>query len=211
MILSFAHRFLFVAIPKTASQAVRLALRPHLAPGDWEQHMLLGQKTIPVPQIAALGHGHVSAAQIRPFIRPERWPHLHKFAFVRDPVDRFLSYSWFIHRQSDLMQRDPLGTMKAMLSTPEWRAKIMLRPQHEFICDAGGEVMVDFVGRYETLQADFASIGARLKLPIGLLESVNAGPRPVGEIPLDAELTAMLSEVYAADFRLFDYPVAGAA
>lgn len=206
MILSFAHRFLFVAIPKTASQAVRLALRPHLAPGDWEQHMLFGRKTIPVPQIAALGHGHVSAAQIRPFIRPDGWPQLHKFAFVRDPVDRFLSYSWFIHRQSDLMQRDPLGTMKAMLASPEWRAKIMLRPQHEFICDAGGGVMVDFIGRFETLQEDFADVCARLKLPATVLESVNIGPRPVGAVPPDTELIAMLHEVYAADFRLFDYP-----
>lgn len=211
MILSFARRFLFIAVPKTASQSVRLALRPHLAPKDWEQHRLFGGRTVPIPQIAALGNGHVSAAQIRPFIKPEGWPLLHKFAFVRDPVDRFLSYSWFIHRESDVMQRDPLGTMKAMLASPEWRAKIMLRPQHEFVCDGEGRLLVDSLGRFETLQADFDRLCARLHLPATPLESINAGPRPAERTPPDAELLAMVHQVYAADFRLFGYPMANAA
>ena len=53
MIISHKHRFIFVAVPKTATHAVRKALRPHLG-RDW--YLLAG---IPTPltkaRVADLG------------------------------------------------------------------------------------------------------------------------------------------------------------
>jgi hypothetical protein len=40
-----------------------------------------------------------------------------------------------------------------------------LVPQHEFIYDGGGRLLADFVGRYESLQADFDVVCERLGIP----------------------------------------------
>ena len=66
MIISHARKFLFVAIPKTATQAIRRALRPHLHQHDWEQCHLFEPKAFPLEPIAQLRHGHISCAQIKP-------------------------------------------------------------------------------------------------------------------------------------------------
>ena len=48
MIVSFLHRFIFVAVPKTGTDSVRQALRPHLGPEDMEQARLLVEKQFPM-------------------------------------------------------------------------------------------------------------------------------------------------------------------
>jgi hypothetical protein len=60
MIFSSSKKFIFFAVPKTGTHAVREVLRPLLGREDWEQQMLTGQMLSPVPEIAAIGHGHVS-------------------------------------------------------------------------------------------------------------------------------------------------------
>ena len=54
MIISFKHKFVFVAVPKTGTHAVRQALRAHLALEDIEQVGLFVQKKLPIPDLAAL-------------------------------------------------------------------------------------------------------------------------------------------------------------
>ena len=92
MIISALHRFIFVAIPKTGTHSVREALRAHMGPDDLEQVRLFTEKRFPIPQLARLGHGHISLQQVRPFMAPEDFSGFFKFAFVRNPFDRFVSF-----------------------------------------------------------------------------------------------------------------------
>ena len=68
MIISFAHEFVFTAVPKTGTHAVRQALREHLGPQDIEQVGLFVQKEFPIPELAELKHGHISLQQLRPHL-----------------------------------------------------------------------------------------------------------------------------------------------
>jgi hypothetical protein len=54
VIISHRHKFIFFAVPKTATHATREALRQHLGPDDWEQQVLFGKQALPMPEIAAL-------------------------------------------------------------------------------------------------------------------------------------------------------------
>ena len=112
MIISGLHKFIFVAIPKTGTHAVRQALRVHLGPQDQEQVGLFVQRKFSIPALAQIGHGHISLEQLRPHLKPEAWNSFFKFAFVRNPFDRFVSYCAFVTREGDAFQRDPKAGAK---------------------------------------------------------------------------------------------------
>ena len=64
MIFSSSKKFIFFAVPKTGTHAVREVLRPLLNDADWEQQMLTGRMLSPVPELANIGHGHISYQQL---------------------------------------------------------------------------------------------------------------------------------------------------
>ena len=65
MIISFEHEFVFAAVPKTGTHAVRQALRAHLGPNDIEQVGLFVQKKFPIPQLAARQHMRINLERKR--------------------------------------------------------------------------------------------------------------------------------------------------
>jgi hypothetical protein len=204
MILSFSRRFAFIAIPKTAGHALRTALRPLLAPNDWEQCTLFEKRYFPVKPLAAIGHGHLSYLDVQPFLLPGQWDGLTSFAVVRSPFDRFLSYARFAWRGSDAMDRDPLGTMKAALTDPARSDHILLRPQHEFVCDDSGRIRTTLLLRHENLAEDMTDLSDALGVLLPPLEPVNVSPATTGAA-LDAELAELIRTRYARDFALFGY------
>ncbi len=71
-----------------------------MGPDDIEQVGLFVTEAFPIPELARLQHGHLSLQQIRPYLRPEEWESFFKFAFVRNPFDRFVSYCAFMTRDA---------------------------------------------------------------------------------------------------------------
>lgn len=204
MILSFSRGFAFVAVPRTGTHSLRERLRPLLSSNDWEQAIRYERRLFPVAALAEIGHGHIRAAEVQPFLIPGMWERMFSFGFVREPFDRFVSCYFFLNRDRGVPD-DPLPAMKAML-TPESRAAhILLAPQHSFLCDAEGHELVDFIGRYERFDADVGAICARIGAPAEPARPVNASPRPA-RFEGDAELRAMIAQIYADDYRLFGYP-----
>jgi hypothetical protein len=49
MIFSQSQQFVFFAIPKTGTHAIREVFRPHLGTEDWEQQLRYGQQLSPLP------------------------------------------------------------------------------------------------------------------------------------------------------------------
>jgi hypothetical protein len=211
MIISHAQRYIFFAIPKTGTHAIRRALRTHLAPGDQEQVGLFESRSLPYPEIAAIKHGHITARQIRPVLGAEMFDSYFKFAIVRNPFDRFVSYCAFISRQDGHFASAPREYMKFVLTDMRPYNHILFRPQSEFVADADGRLMVDFIGRVERLQADYDRICDRLGLPRVVLERVNASSHRDYREYFDEELVAMVSKLYRADLELFDYAFDGNA
>lgn len=204
MIVSFARRFLFVAVPKTATHAFRVALRPHLAETDWEQQGLFGKQAFPIDALARIGSGHITCREVRPFLIPGLWEQFFTFATVRNPYARFVSQVYFRYRDNAAFARDPLTTMKnavAGASADRW-----MMPQASFLIGDDERLAVDYVARYESLQADFEVICGRIGVQACALPRVNEGhPPPFAEC-YDAELQEMVRTTYARDFDLFGYP-----
>ena len=204
MIVSVAHKFVFAAIPKTGTHSVRRALRDHMGPQDIEQVGLFVQRQFPIPDLARLGHGHISLAQLRPYMKPADFAAFFKFAFVRNPFDRFVSYASFITREAGNFDRDPKGVMRYFIANPPME-HILFRPQHEFVTDQHGVLLADHIGRVEQMQQSYDEICARIGIATATLDVVNSSRRNDYRQYYDQALIDGVSRLYGRDLELFGY------
>ena len=205
MIISRKHKFIFVAVPKTGTHSVRRALREHMGSDDLEQVRLYVEKQFPWPDLAKLGHGHISLAQVRPFLDEKDFASFFKFAFVRNPFDRFVSYCAFMTRQIGAFDRDPKGVMRHMLFIAPPMQHILFLPQHSFVTDSDGSLLSDTIGRVEEMQQSYDGICARIGVPSEQLEKANSSRHDDYRQYYDQQLIDGVAKLYARDLELFGY------
>lgn len=205
MIVSHKYKFIFIAIPKTATHAIRFALRPQLDEGDWEQVELFHKSRLPFEEFKSVNHGHITSLDAKKVLGDKIWNTYYKFCFVRNPYDRFMSYAFFRNKSSDLFLKKKYAMMKLIFKNPLIEKDILFYPQSNFIIDDAGVNMVDFIGRYENLQLDFDKICEKVGLPKITLQSVNLSNREGDMHNLDFELLDLVSNYYEEDIEIFKY------
>ena len=206
MIISHKHRFIFFATPKTATHTIREALRQHLGPDDWEQQVSYGAQSLPIPEIAAINHGHITVDQIRPHLDEEVWRDYFKFGFVRNPFDRFVSTCFFLNRSKPNFAAIAPSFMKERITRTRFQQRVLVRPQSLQLCDRDGNSPLDFVGRYEDLQQSYDSICERIGIPNSELGRKNtSGHSDYADYYQDDELRQLVANFYAQDLRTFSY------
>lgn len=205
MIVSHKHGFIFAAIPKTGTHSVRQALREHLGAQDIEQVGLFVNKRFPFAELARIKHGHVGLQQVRPFLGEDVFQRYFKFAFVRNPYDRFVSYCAFMTRANGAFERDPQQVMRYLLFQAPPEQHILFQPQNALLVDDRGRLVTDMVGRVEDMQASYDAICARIGLPTAPLEKVNSSSRRDYREYYDDALRSGVARRYARDLALFGY------
>lgn len=205
MIISHRHQFVFFAVPKTGTHAIRQALHPHLGPDDWEQQDLFERKRLPIPELARLRHGHISVRQLQPLLPRDQWEDYFKFAFVRNPFDRFVSTCFFLRRNQPGMEQHATAFMKQAIRTPRFRQRILVQPQSVLLTDAAGRVALDYVGRFEDLQESCDEAFGRIGLPAADLARRNASTHDEYSTYYDPDLRQAVADFYRADFENFGY------
>lgn len=205
MIVSQAKKFIFFAVPKTGTHAVRELLSSHKGPDDWEQQILFGEQLSPIPDIAKIQHGHISAQQIAPYLDKDAWENYFKFAIVRNPFDRFISICFFLNRNNPKFIETPLLWMKSAIAVPRFRERVLVKPQFLQLTDTQGIIAMDYVGRYETLQDSMDEICTRLQIESTLLKKRNASEHKQYREYYDDELKAAVETFYQQDLQRFNY------
>ncbi len=81
-------------------------------------------------------------------------------------------------------------------------APTLLQTSH--VCDANGKVIVDFIGRFENIAADFNSISCRLDLAMTLPHLNRTDHLPPSEA-FEPEAEARIRELWAVDFETLGY------
>lgn len=205
MIISHQHRYIFFAIPKTGTHSVRQALREQMGDGDLEQVGLFVSKRFPFPEFENIRHGHISTRQIRPVLGDGMFASYTKFAFVRNPFERFVSYCAFMSRGTPIFETEPLRYMKFVIREQKPVDHILYQPQHAMVTDADGRLELDVVGRNETMQASYDGICERIGLRKATLGQVNASSHRPYQDYYDAQLRGWVSELYQRDLEMFAY------
>lgn len=205
MIISALHKFIFVAVPKTGTHSVREALREHLGPDDLEQAGLFVTKRFPMPELAKIRHGHLTLQQVEPFLPADDFENFFKFGFVRNPFDRFISFCSFMTRKEGVFDRDPQMVMRHFLFVDPPHQRVHFQSQHIFFTGADGELVSDFVGRVEDMQASYDEACRRIGIASRPLERVNQSSRGDYRDYYTPELKQEVARRYARDLELFNY------
>ncbi|WP_288757798.1 sulfotransferase family 2 domain-containing protein [uncultured Brevundimonas sp.] len=211
MIVSHRHRFIFAAVPKTGTHAVRQALREQMGAEDVEQVGLFVDKRFPWRDLAAIRHGHLSLAQVRPYLGDDAFAGYFKFAFVRNPFDRFVSYCAFMLRGGEVFERRPRDVMRHFLFEQPPEQHILFQPQASLlVAEDGATLLTDAIGRVEDMQGSYDAICGRIGIASRPLDRVNSTRRGDYRRYYDPPLIEAVAARYARDLELFGYTFEGA-
>lgn len=206
MIVSHRHRFIFAAVPKTGTHSVRQALREQMGEEDIEQVGLFVDRRFPWADLAAIRHGHLPLRQVRPYLGEEAFGAYFKFAFVRNPFDRFVSYCAFMLRGGDLFRQQPREVMRHFLFGDPPEEHVLFQPQAAMLVDGDGRTLLaDHVGRVEDMQRSYDAICARIGILSRPLERVNGTRHDDYRRYYDPPLIDAVAARYAQDLELFGY------
>jgi hypothetical protein len=210
MLISYSHKFIFIHIYKVAGTSIRDALKPYSYDPDvfLPAHVLRKLRLHNLLRHHRLQKlpGHSLAREIKQALPRQVFDEFYKFAFVRNPWDWQVSLFHFplrdtSHHQHELMKS--LGTFDNFI---KWRVEQdqKKRLQKDFVVDENGELMVDFIGRMETLNRDFKGICERLGIEYNL-PHLNQTPRKDYRSYYTPETAAIIAEVYKKDIEFFGY------
>jgi hypothetical protein len=76
--------------------------------------------------------------------------------------------------------------------------------QKDFVYSPEGELLVDFIGRFENLDSDFQAICARIGVP-AVLPHVNISNHVAYQHYYDSESEELIRQTFAPDISLFGY------
>ena len=104
------------------------------------------------------------------YISKELYQSYFKFSFVRNPWARMVSIYRYFEYHRFLNFEDFL--LKVFPKIQEKRA-YFVGPQYDYIYNDNGDLQVDFVGRFENLNADFAIVQNEVDFSVGKLQHIN--------------------------------------
>lgn len=157
---------------------------------------------------------HLPAVVVRELIGRRAWDGLFRFAFVRNPWDLVVSaYHFEKHYvgQRHVASAEP-DRAEAVRRSPDFERFVRIYPLLEpadmtsMIVDDNDRSMVDFVGRFENLESDFAAICERLGLRGTVLphENRSQGRRAYREY-YTAETRDVVARYFERDIKRFGY------
>ncbi len=145
-----------------------------------------------------------------------------KFAFVRNPYDRFVSAYEYLRQggrneydkawaEKHILVHDSFKSFVLSLNNEQHRKEILswmhFKPQYYFVCDEDKKILVDFIGRYENIKDDFKYITKQLSLSATLPHENKTVQRKDYHHYYDEETIQVIYRVYQIDFELFNYTV----
>lgn len=205
MLISHRNRFLFVHVAKNAGTSITHALRP-LAGGELRRKIgrILRRRGVITRLDASPYPAHASAAELMRLIGPERYARYFSFAFVRNPWDRHVSFFHYVRRDATHYQHSIVREFPDFPAYARWRADNPDRLQRDMVCDDEGRPLVDFVGRYENLSADFSTICERIGATVELPRKNVSNEVPYRDFYND-ESREIIARVCAPDIERFAY------
>lgn len=184
MILSHAHRFIYIKTYKTASTSIEAALSQVCGPDDViteASEQLRGARKQRAAQNYRLDHPavpkralwkkllgrperyyhpsigyyeHMPAWRVRTYVGEDIWRRYYKFSFERNPWDR--QVSWYHYKTKSKTNKPAFD----VFNRDRKRAYV----ENFDLYTQAGEIVLDFVGRYEDLDAGFARVLAEIGL-----------------------------------------------
>ena len=206
MLISTSHNFLFVHVQKTAGTSVTRFLAPYaLAPPGGRLHRLASDLGLVRDWPRHYFRIHAPLRRAERVLPPDVLGSLYKFAFVRNPWDRLVSWYVYILRQPDHHRHARVrraGSFDAFVRSELARPR---RSQWWMLERRDGELGVDFVGRFERLEQDMAAVCGHIGIPYQPLPRANVSEREPYQGYYTPELAMLVRECWAREIEAFGY------
>lgn len=166
MLISDSNEFIFVRVRKTASQSMWAALEPYVLPrpdGRWARFKSRSGLERDYHKFRFRAHEEITMAQ--KLLPPERFERYFKFAIVRNPWHRLVSEYEFILKSPGHGRHQRVKDLGGFEGFIEMQIPRRDAYQINQLCDAGGNFLMDFVGKLETLDEDWKTISERIGIP----------------------------------------------
>ena len=186
---------IWIRIPKTAGVSMEKVFQK--LPGKWQP---LQDKRF----ISNIGASHMKS------IRTDIWDSSFKFTFVRNPFSRSIS-SWKFGGWGTRWDCNFKTYVKKVndinLETPDRWTQLTWHTcaQYPHIVDTEGNLLVDFIGRFENLQEDFNTVCDKIGMPRQQLPHTNKTNHKHYTEYYDDETRQIIEEKYAKDIEYFGY------
>ena len=219
MIVSYSHKFIFFHVAKVAGLSIKEALKEYITEPEKfkiaRPPKMLGGKPNPLYEMWESTLLHAKARDAKKELPEEIYNDFYKFAFVRNPWDWQVSYYHFILKQPTHIRYKMVKSMSGFEEYLEWVintknpfAKGATKLQKDMIADKEGKIMVDFVGRYETLVKDFESVCKLLNINAFLPHFNSSGSRDY-RLFYNERTKKLVAENFQEDIDLFGYTFEG--
>jgi hypothetical protein len=193
VLISLAHKFLFVANVKSASSSIERALR--------------AKAEIAIMETRFGKHAELSVVSRRfPWLR-QYVPYSDFFVFgvIREPVDWILSlYNFHTKADFDGLAHSTKGVSFGQFLREGVEKRWQMRPQHLRFTDEHGRFEMNHLLDFANLEWEFPRLSERLGLGPIQLARANASPEILTRPDLPKEDIAFIEERFAADYQLLE-------
>jgi hypothetical protein len=204
MLISKQRKFIFIHVYKTAGWSMTDALIPFAASRWWRRADWVSRKfgityfnLRPFPC-------HISAPDLIKKIGRDVFDSYFSFAIVRNPWDWQVSLYKFMLKDQSHPQHDLAKSFKDFDEYIRWRCANEVRFQKDFIYSQDGELLVDFVGRFENIDADFKAICSRIGISTSLPKVNVSNSIPYRQY-YNSETRELVRRAFDTDIKLFGY------
>lgn len=200
MLISYKHRLIFIHVGKTAGHSIQKALEPYFSDDYALIRWLRARKAL---QHCHTFPNHIVARDLRKKLSPMLYDHyFFKFAFVRNPWEREVSRYHFILNCTRHYAHEQTRRMSGF---EEYLRAFRLPSQSDYLTDRKGQLIVDFVGRYERLREDFQYLCRKLNIPEPKLPRTHITEHLHYSQYYNEDTRQMIADRYQQDIRLFGY------
>lgn len=201
--ISQDRKFIFVHIPKTGGNSVQNILR------DYSEDEIVTREAhqdgIERFEIHNRDFGfskHSFLSDYKSRLPADVYAQMFKFACVRNPWERAISFYFSPHRGVSVFQRDEFI---ALLRSVPTMADALRADKDQPM--SGVAANLDYLMRFERLQEDFDLVCDRLGIPRQALPRRNQSARGHVRDYYDEETVELVREVFFEDVQLFGYDV----
>lgn len=215
MLISYTHKFIFFHVAKVAGISIREALKEYAQePRDLKLRRppeVIGGNPNPMYAMWETYLLHTRARDAARILPAEVYHSFYKFAFVRNPWDWQVSMYHFLLKETGNPRYDLVRSLPGFDAYLEWVIQTekpyprgAAKFQHEMVVDQTGTVLVDFVGRFETLSEDIAHVGQHLNIDI-VLPYLNQSQHRDYRSYYNEHTRALVAEHFREDIERFAY------
>ena len=202
--ISHQHKCIFIHIPKCGGTSIENLIWPE--PRS-EADLWMGFKDKYHNAYQTGGLQHLFAIHVRDIVGKETFDDYFKFTIVRNPWEKAVSQYFYMRQRPDLrafIGMNENDSFKKYLELIQTKQHVQWEPQYKFIYDENGELMVDYVGRLETIDEDVQYIFNRLGVQ-GKIAHANATRHQHYSAYYDEETKKIVDDLYGDDVRLLGY------